>query len=75
MKYSYEVTEAHSGTSAKEIAKAKRLFLENVKSGLFVPYMDKIGIVFSDVNYVITATFYDILDSDDSHKIGSVKIN
>jgi hypothetical protein len=74
MKNSFTVQEAHSGTSSKEIEKAKRLFREKVKSGEFTPYTDDIKIVFSDVNYEIWADFYDNLE-EESHLIGSVCIN
>jgi hypothetical protein len=55
MRTTYIITEAHSGTSKKEIQKAKRFFRTTEKFGQIT---EKINIRFSDINYCITASFY-----------------
>lgn len=52
----YTIIPAHSGTSAPEIAKAKRLYRAGVKRGKIMA-SDDVVIKFSDVNYCITAEF------------------
>lgn len=54
---SYVIQPAHSGTSEKEIARAKREYLKGVKSGRMIN-TDRVLIRFSDVNYEVTARFY-----------------
>jgi hypothetical protein len=66
MKTKFEVKEAHSGTSTKEISKAKRLFYRGVKSGRFYS-PDRVGIQFSDINSVIRAEYINL---DTLEKIG-----
>ena len=70
MKTNYTINEAHSGTNANEIAKAKRLLLEGVKKGMYRNPGDVI-IKFSDVNYKIHATF---INANDGGKLNTVEI-
>ena len=58
MKTTYQIREAHSGTSSQEIEKAKKLFRQAKKDGKVYGQHDHIvEIVFSDVNNKIKASF------------------
>lgn len=58
MKTTYKITEAHSGTDSKEIAKAKKHFRKMIKSGdVWGQITPVINIQFSDINYSINAKF------------------
>ena len=56
MRTKYSIQEAHSGTSDKEIAKAKRIYRKKVKTGE-IPDFENVTLCFSDVNYVISVTY------------------
>jgi len=57
MKRKYKIIEAHSGNSAREIRAAKNEFRKGVKDGRFDDCQN-VTIKFKDVNYAITAEFY-----------------
>lgn len=59
MRTKYHIIGAHSTNTEQEIRKAKRLFLENVKSSKF-PKCENVQIAFADVNNVITAEYMNI---------------
>lgn len=54
----YTITPAHSGTNEKEIQKAKRFFRDQVKKETYNTITDTINIRFEDINYTITASYY-----------------
>lgn len=59
MKTTYKITPAHSGTDSKEIEKAKRHFRKMLNTGdIWNQVSPQIDIQFSDVNYDITARFF-----------------
>ena len=73
MKTNYTIKKAHSGTTEKEIEKAKRIFRKMRKLGiLYGTTIDsnEIIIEFEDINYNITATF-----KTEFEKIGDCRIN
>lgn len=60
MKANYTIHKAHSGTTEKEIAKAKRIFRQMKKEGSLygqTATSPKIDIYFMDINYKIMAEF------------------
>ncbi|MFA5300281.1 MAG: hypothetical protein WC389_19000 [Lutibacter sp.] len=59
MKTNYKIKKAHSGTTEKEIAKAKKLFRIGIISGKFYN-VENVGIEFSDINNVIKANYIDL---------------
>ena len=62
----YKVTEAHSGTSNTEIAKAKRHYNKMKKSGQVwdKDYGEPVNIQFDDTNYKITARYFNIVGQE-----------
>ncbi len=67
----YSVIPAHSGTSEQEIRKAKRQFLIMLNHGeIYGIISNKIQIRFLDVNYKITAEYY----NENGEKIGESRI-
>ncbi len=59
MKTTYKISPAHSGTSSKEIAKAKRHFRKMVKeNNVYGQLTQNINIQFTDINYSLNATFH-----------------
>jgi hypothetical protein len=56
----YIIKQAHSGTSKKEVEKAKRLFRKAVQEGkVFGAITNNIVITFEDVNNIIWANYKD----------------
>lgn len=55
----YKITAAHSGTDTKEIEKAKRHFRKILNAGdTWNQVTSQINIQFNDINYEITASFF-----------------